>query len=605
MKRYMKFAVAMACALAFGLSACSDDDDAVKSVLNDPTLANVSESVSSLTFSWDKVEGATQYGYELTDPDGNMVTTDVTKYTTVRFTGLRPATTYTLSVWAYSKVYGDVGTSKIATLTGTTASTEPLATPTLTAEVAAGVATVSWEEVPHATSYIYSYTAPNKETGVDEEVTGETADLFVAISGLMIDRDYTVSVYAVSTDEVYTDSEKASVTFTMTHTQAWTVEGTYTSGHLGKSFPVTMIAYDDNSYSLMAWYGVDYYNFDFSVDDSGVITPSGYYNKNSKGEYVIPTGDSNLPEIYLSTDLPSTFSGNERSGEINIHTCNYGSGTDTFIWVPARQEIWRAQGTYRSAANGKSYTETLIAYDDNTYTLEPWYGVNGFNLEFRADPNDNGGIAEILNAEGYYDYGYWVNTGLDDDYYGVYIWPGYDSEYPEECSYISGGATGGTLRLYVYPAGVSGAGWCVDVFIWGNGTGALTIDDLVGEYDIVTSGYQYIETTAGDFSYDNTLTITKSAGDPNSLVFDNFYWSECPIVGKVDLKAMTVTFQPQAMGYYTFAGNANYDTPVVGTISSNCVITVEGWNGWYNFGTASSPEWYSYFENTKTVFTKK
>lgn len=594
MKKYIKLAVAAVCVLAFGLSACSDDDDAIKSVLKDPVLANVSESVSSLTFSWDKVEAATQYGYELADPEGNVVKTDVTKNNTVKFTGLRPATTYTLSVWAYSKVYGDVGTSKIATLTGTTASTEALAAPTLTAEVAAGVATVSWEEVPNATSYIYSYNA-----GGDKDVTGETSDLSVAISGLNIDRDYTVTVYATSSDEVYTDSEKATVTFTMSHTEAWRVEGTYTSSHLGKSFPVTMIAYDDNTYTLMAWYGVDYYNFDFSVDDKGVITPYGGFSKNSKGEYIIPTGDSKLPEVYLSNDVPSTFSGDSHSGQINIHTCNYDTCIDTFVWEPARQEIWRVQGTYHSAVLGTEYTETLIAYDDNTYILEPWYGVPGNNLEFKVDPANHGSIDEILNAEGWYDNGYWVNTGLDgNDDYGMYIWPGYDADYENECSYLSGNVLSGEIRLYV--CGLA-SGWCVDTFTWGEAGKELTIDDLVGEYGYTTSGYQYVEDAEGNFSYEDIITV-KKGDDPNSLVFDNFYWSGYPIVGKVDLAAMTVTFEPQQMGYYTFAGNKSATEPVIGTIDQNLTITVENWNGWYDFG---NNEWYYYFENTKTVFTKK
>lgn len=595
MKKYMKFTVVLACALAFGLSACSDDDDAIKSVLKEPALANVSESVSSLTFSWDKVEEATQYGYELTDPEGQVVTTDVTKNTTVRFTGLRPSTTYTLSVWAYSKVYGEVGTSKIATLTGTTASTEALATPTLTAEVAAGIATVSWTEVAHATSYIYSYSVPNKETGMSEEVTGETSELYVAIENLDIDRDYTVTVYATSTDEVYTDSEKATVSFTMTHIQAWTVEGTYTSAHLGKSFPVTMIAYDDNTYSLMAWYGVDYYNFDFSVDANGVITPYGTYNKNSRGEYIIPTGDSNLPEVYLSADIPSTFNGNMRSGVINIQTCNYGAGTDTFVWTPSRQEIWRVQGTYHSHVTGADYTETLVAYDDNTYSLEPWYGVDGYNLEFKVEAD---GSMDITNAYDYYDgYGYWVETGINDnDIYGLYVWPwnGY--------SYLTGNRFSGEMVLYTE---AWNGYWGNDTFTWGDESSSLTIDDLVGEYSMVTEGYQYVESYEGTFSYTSDMTITKSADDPNSLVFDNFYWSGYPMVGKVDLQSMTVTFQPQEMGWYVFAGNAGSDAPVVGTISDNLVITVEGWNGWYNFGTSALPDWYYYFEDTKTVFTKK
>lgn len=588
MKKYMKFAVAALCAMAFGLSACSDDDDAIKSVLKDPTLANVSESVSSLSFSWDKVDGATQYGYELTDPDGNMVSTDVTKKTSVVFTGLKPATTYTLSVWAYSKVYGDVGTSKIATLTGTTASTQPLDKPTLTAEVAAGVATVSWEEVAHATSYVYTY-----NDGGEEDVTGETSDLFLAISGLVVDRDYTVSVYAKSTDEVYTESESATVTFTMTHTEAWRVDGTYTSAHLAKSFPVTMIAYDDNTYTLLAWYGVDYYNFDFSVDDNGTITPYGDFSKNSKGEYIIPTGNPELPEIYLSNDIASTFNGNSRSGEVNIQTCNYGTGTDTFIWTPARQELWRAAGKYSSHVTGATYNGTIIAYDDNSYTLEPWYGVNGYNLELKIGAD---GSMELLSYYGIYDAGYWVNTGLDDDtYYGLYVWTW------DGLSYLEGNRMAGRLVLCT---AADGGAWGDDVFEWGDSAAKLTIDDLVGEYTYSTAGYQYLENAEGGFDYTGTYTVTKSTSDPNALVFDCFYWYDYPVEGVVDLDAMTVTIQPQYMGWYLFSGYYSTTDPVVGTIDANLNITFENWNLWYNFGTDAAPEWYYYVENTKTVFTK-
>ena len=216
---------------------------------------------------------------------------------------------------------------------------------------------------------------PDKATGADQEVTGETADTFLEISGLKIDNSYTVTVRALSTDEAYT--------------------GTHTSAHPAKSFPVTMIAYDDNSYTLKAWYGVDYYNFDFAVDSNGLITPNGNYERNADGDYIIPTGVSEMPEVYISTDSnPSVFTGTERSGEITIRTCNYDNGADSFVWKPSRQEIWRVHGTYHSAVTGEDYNETLIAYDDNTYILQPWYGVTGYDLEFKADPANHGSVDE-------------------------------------------------------------------------------------------------------------------------------------------------------------------------------------------------------------------
>lgn len=280
MKNFKILAMTLCCILAMGFAACSDDDDAVKTALKDPALSNVSESVSSLTFSWDKVDNATQYGYELVDEAGEMVATDVTKGTSVKFTGLKPATTYTLSVWAYAPLYGEMSTSKIATLTGTTAATEPLAAPRPEATVAAGVVTVTWEEVPHATSYIYSYPVLDKATAETNIVTGETSDTSVTIEGLDLTA-HTFTVYATSTDEAYTDSPEATVSFTISHDELYTVTGKYTSAHLGQTFDVTMVAYDDNTYTLFAWYGVDYYNFDFSVNADGVIVPNSSYALNS------------------------------------------------------------------------------------------------------------------------------------------------------------------------------------------------------------------------------------------------------------------------------------------------------------------------------------
>lgn len=307
-----------------------------------------------------------------------------------------------------------------------------------------------------------------------------------------------------------------------------------------------------------------------------------------------------MREVYISTGSnPSTFTGNERSGQITIRTCNYDNGTDTFVWVPARQEMWRAQGTYHSAVTGQDYAETLIAYDDNTYALEPWYGVTGFNLEFKTDPSNHGSIDEIMNAEGYYDNGYWANTGLGGDYYGMYIWPGYDASYEDYCSYISGGRLSGEVRLYVYAAGVAGADWCVDSFTWGNSASSITIDDLVGEYKYVTKGQEYVTdyTNWYDFDYDGSYTVSKSESDPNSLVFDNFYWTGYPLTGKVDLEKLTITFQPQTAGYYIFASSEGENLPMVAKIDpANLTVTFDGWNMWY--------DGYYYFRNTLAVFTK-
>ncbi len=583
MKSYNKLTVALASfALIFGASSCSDDD-AVKSALKDPTIQNVAESVSSLTFSWDKVESATQYGYELTDPSGAVISTDVTTLTSVTFTGLQPATTYTLSVWAYSQVYGDNSTSKIATLTGTTAATVQLSTPVLTVETAGGVATISWDAVANADSYTYSYNA-----GGEEDVTETITDTYFEIENLVAGKEYTVSVYAESSSEVYTVSETATVTFTMTHTELWRVDGTYTNAHLGTTYPVTMIAYDDSSYALLAWYQADGFDFPFSVNSSGVITPLGDFQKNDKGEYEIPTGNETMPIVYLADQPASTFTGNSRSGQVTIYTCNYEIGVDTFVWQPMRQQVWSVTGTYYSHVNGMEYTETLTAYDDNTYVLQPWYGVEGYDLEFKAESD---GSIDLISYYGLYDAGYWVNTGLDNDYYGLYVWTW------NYFSYITGNRLGGEL---VVETAANGGDWGEDRFIWGEPGKEATIDDLVGSYTVTTTGMEYVSdyTNWYDYEYEYTdVSIYKSSDDPESLVFDGFYWFGYPMTGKVDMQAKTVTFQPQEYGWYIFAGSESDSSPVYGTIDDNLNITVENWNAWYS-------GWY-YFYNTKTVFVKQ
>ena len=428
-----------------GLSACSDDNG-VTSNLTEPTATNVATSVNTLTFKWNQVDQATQYGYELTDPDGKVVVEDVTNATSVTISDLQPNTTYTLNVWAYAKAYGSVGKSKIATLTATTAATEQLAKPELTVSVASGVATVSWDAVPNAEEYEYSYV----DRG--ETVSGTTTDTYLQLSGLSL-TEHTVSVTAVSSDAAFTRSETSSITFDVTRSEVWWVKGTYTSAHLGETYKVTLVYYDDDTYSLLNWYGEDGYNFDFRVEDS-VIYPLDTYNVNALGEYEIPTGRFAMPVVYISTISPNqcTFTGDSSSGEMQIVTCNYNAMRDTFVWEPSQTELWSVDGQYTSHVTGETYNCRMVAYDDNTYCIFAFYGVEDYNLKFKS----NGTDFDIIEYYGYYEsYGYWVNTG-HAEYYGLYIWP-----FDGSC-YIEGDQNSGSVHIYdAWDA------WGYDVFTWG------------------------------------------------------------------------------------------------------------------------------------------
>ena len=67
-------------------------------------MTNSLATVSSLTFTWDKVKGASSYSGELKNTYGEVVDGIVTVSTTATFTGLQSNTTYTLDIYAYTAV---------------------------------------------------------------------------------------------------------------------------------------------------------------------------------------------------------------------------------------------------------------------------------------------------------------------------------------------------------------------------------------------------------------------------------------------------------------------------------------------------------------------
>ncbi len=82
------------------LTSCKDDEK-VLTPLPAPEAGLYQATVSSLTFYWDKVANATQYAYELLDPEGEKVSGGVTEGTVAVLTGLKDNTDYKFTVWAY------------------------------------------------------------------------------------------------------------------------------------------------------------------------------------------------------------------------------------------------------------------------------------------------------------------------------------------------------------------------------------------------------------------------------------------------------------------------------------------------------------------------
>ena len=78
-------------ALATAMPSCSDED-ALATALDTTQGETEKVTYNSLTFEWDKVEGATQYGYELYDNNGLLVVRSVTGKNSVTIGDLQPAT---------------------------------------------------------------------------------------------------------------------------------------------------------------------------------------------------------------------------------------------------------------------------------------------------------------------------------------------------------------------------------------------------------------------------------------------------------------------------------------------------------------------------------
>lgn len=329
MIRKMGMLLMAAFLLATTFTACSSDD-VVKTQLETPAVTEGSKTVSSLAFNWQPVAGASQYAYELYDADEKVVQGGVTAATSVVTTGLKPSSTYTLKVWAYSPLNSDKTTSPIATLKATTNAKTPLVKPTPTAETGNGGVTISWPAVEHADIYKYSYT-------VDGEVkTGSVETNSVTLTDLPIG-EYTIQIIASSNDENYADSEPISLTFKRTKSELWRADGTYTSVGLGTSFKATIVAYDDGTYTIDKPFGEEGYSISFTVPEGSTeITPVGTA---SNGYYAFYVSSQYYVSLYTAGGY-SEFDGTKEEGDVWFYSYlnDYDGnqvgegGYDEFTW---------------------------------------------------------------------------------------------------------------------------------------------------------------------------------------------------------------------------------------------------------------------------------
>ena len=400
MKKIRIFAMLLSLACATGFVACDDDED-VKQALQTPSVSDTFSDYQSLDFKWDAVDNTIQYGYKLYSSDDMVVEAGVTKGTEIRFTGLQPASTYKLLVWAFAGLDTDYSTSPAAELTATTAALKTLSTPT---NVAVANNTATWDAVENADSY--SYTITTAEGGIVNSGTVTTTS--VRISGLE-EGDYTFSVKAMTTHGGFLpESDTATVAFQFKASSPaylWKATGTYYSYILNKSWDATLFAYSDGTYSIPAFYGVEGYDLNFSVDDDGKLTIlSG--TSDYEDYFTVATGVPSVGDIfiYVAENSFSGFEGSSAGGDLwmSYYDADWTNWyeSDTFNWTSSTPggnslKIDDLVGIYASYFQGYDglgdeenenvdyewYGAEISKVDDKTVAISnlywPGYPVNG------------------------------------------------------------------------------------------------------------------------------------------------------------------------------------------------------------------------------------
>lgn len=380
-------------ALVAGMPSCSDDD-ALATALDTTQGETEKVTYNSLTFEWDKVDGATQYGYELYDNNELLVIRSVTGRNSVTIGDLKPATEYTLKVWSYAALGSNHSTSAPFELKATTAALKAIGKPTLSCSVQGGKYVVTWKSVSNATEYSYILT---DAAGVTVE-TGSVTSRSLTFSNLELG-NYTVSVKALSSKGGYEpEGEYSTIDFTVEDLIVWKAEGTYWSEILGRSWNAVIVCYGDNNYSIKGWYGVDGYDLDFHVDNvtdpEDTFALDGNYDYDSAMYcYIVPTGRNDVKNVYVYQWWnESLFSGNKAGGSVKV--CVYSDNVgdyvyDMFTWKgevtgsPADDFV----GTWNASVSGLtsitdnwefepfSYTETIeiTKVDDFTIAMPALY----------------------------------------------------------------------------------------------------------------------------------------------------------------------------------------------------------------------------------------
>lgn len=560
------FLLAAACMGAF--SSCSDDDDTLNGKLDKTNAEVLSQSVSSLSFTWKAIKNASQYAYELTDPDKNLVENGVTTDLAASFTNLQPNTTYQLKVWAYGAYGSGYETSEPIYLTATTPAVVKLGMPEVKVVTSGATTTASWKSVEHAKKYEYYVKLKDSDKVLE---SGTVTDTEVALYGLV--GEYELGVKSLSTSEAYSDSEYDKVEFKVEKREVWRTVGTFNDG-AGHTWKATIVAYSNDSYTILKWYGNEGYDLEFSVTSAGNVAVTNAYKDDGSWYYVRTDATHHLT---INHTYHSSFSGNSTSGKMMIY-----NGKDiTFTWPVPVTESWRAEGT--CSIQSYNWKATLVAYSDGSYKLLKWYGNDGYDLAFSVGSD---GKPTFLNAVKVENGWYYIKAAANSQL-GL---------YPAAQSTFSGNKNSGSFSFYsTYSEPFK--------FSWG-GTTQQTVDALVGTYSHVSKGYEKLTDGYNWTQFNNTSDVTITKVDDKTIQLSGFFvgfdqMGSGVLKGTVDFSAKTVTFAPQVVSRdMTFCTYKSITTSVVATFTDAGVISFTNWGLIYqNFDFV--------YTGAQTTLTKK
>ena len=386
-----KFTTLLSLALTMAIAVgCSDDNNPTPLDKSEMNIENT--TCYTLTFEWEKIADACQYSYKFTNTaTGDIIVTDVTNRTKVTFTDLQPSTDYTLTVLAYAAIGSDRTTSEPIVLTARTADLEPIASPVPEMSRELNTVIFSWQHIDSSTGYQWSL--------VDEEGTeiasGETRALNAEVAGMQ-SGTYTFSVIALIDQPGLKDSEPAILEFDFVREreEIWRTSGTYTSALTGRDWTSILVAYDDNSYTIEAWYGVEDYNLTFTVDADNMFTLSDtdYVYDSTTGTYTIPTGIENPENVNVTTNR-SVFEGGAGRGSITIRVSDgTNTGDDIFRWGSTIDDFCGEWILYTSCEDPYGYgfvtedteTITITKIDENTISIPLHIYFSSMMLNFTA-----------------------------------------------------------------------------------------------------------------------------------------------------------------------------------------------------------------------------